>query len=122
MKLEEWVRKPKPLTAVQVTEENMVAVAAWCKSPISGHEGKRWIAVVFKNPENGRRKAYVGDYVVKLGRGYKIYTAKAFRDDFEPAPVVQYDEEPPPPKNTAMRLDASPGGKRLQAWLQNGFN
>lgn len=36
-------------------------------------------------------RAYLGDYVLKFIDSYKIYNPKAFLEEFEQAPVVQYD-------------------------------
>lgn len=86
-----FVRKPFYIDAVQVTEENMDSVAAWCQGEVKtvkdakGKVTDLYVKVRVHRPLNERQtKAYVGDHVLYAGSGYKVYTAKAFSSSFEP--------------------------------------
>lgn len=82
-------RKPFDVEAVQVTDENMVAVASWCQGEVrddekSANVSVQYIKVRVHNPLNERQtKAYIGDWVLYAGKGYKIYTDKAFKAGFD---------------------------------------
>lgn len=84
-----FVRKPFEIKAVSVTAENMAEVAAWCGgelNPVGGHDGRYgpFIRVKTVRPANPRQtQAFVGDWVTFTENGgFKVYTNKAFRDNF----------------------------------------
>ena len=84
-------RKPFEIEAVQVTEENLEDVAKWCDGVVETHGDSQHIKVRVHRPLNERQtKAFVGDWVLYAGTGYKVYTDKAFKKSFEPAkkPIV----------------------------------
>jgi hypothetical protein len=89
MQTEKYVRKPFYIDAVQVTEENIAEVATWCDGELltsSGGEGAKdaYVKVRVHRPLNERQtKAFVGDWVLFAGTGYKVYTKKAFEASFE---------------------------------------
>lgn len=76
--------------AVRVTEENMAEVAEWCKGEIHDDAPERnptqcsnYIKVHVDNPLTVRQTtAFVGDWVLYAGKGYKVYTNKAFVKSF----------------------------------------
>lgn len=88
-----YVRKPFEVQAVQVTEENFEAVAAWCDGTIvttrapkeSGgpSEEKRYIKVNVSRPLNERQtQAYVGDWLLEAEKGLKVYADGPFTRNF----------------------------------------
>lgn len=89
-----YVRKPFFVDAVQVTAENMQAVAEWCTGEVrsdfqdSGEPGTadvKYIHVRVHRPANDRQtKAYISNWILYAGTGYKVYTDKAFKSCFEP--------------------------------------
>lgn len=82
-----YVRKPLYVDVVQVTEENFEDVAKWCMGDIVNDTPKH-IKVRVHNPKSPRQQqARVGDWILYTDRGYKIYTDKAFRDNFEAVPA-----------------------------------
>jgi hypothetical protein len=90
MKTEKFIRKPFTVDAVQVTAENMQDVAEWCQGEVLTTEAteKRdpedYIQVRVLRPLSPRQtKAFVGDWVLYSGTGYKVYTNKAFDRGFE---------------------------------------
>jgi hypothetical protein len=81
-----YVRKPFEVEAVQVTPENIEAVAAWCGGTVSQEkpDGDRHIEVKVHRPMTPRQsKAFLGDWVLFAGTGYKCYTPRAFEKSFD---------------------------------------
>lgn len=81
----QYVRKPFNIDAVQITSTNMEDVALWVDgSVLEDDAGKPYIKVDVKRPFNERQtRAYVGDWVLAAGTGYKVYNDKAFKKSFE---------------------------------------
>lgn len=97
LNIESWVRKPRPVEVVLVTRKNMAEVAEWCDGKIDDGGRTPFIVIGTHRPMNTRQtRAYLGDYVLKFSDSYKIYNPKAFLEEFERAPVVQYDLSYPP--------------------------
>lgn len=104
-----YVRKPLYVDAVQVTEENFEEVARWCMGDVTRNDGGEnqahediepklhHIRIRVHNPQSQRQtKAFVGDWILYTERGYKIYTEKAFKDNFD-----QVETGDPTPQPTA---------------------
>lgn len=97
---EKFVRKPFFVDAVKVTEENLDAVAKWCggvvKTVAASGERKEasYIKVDVQRPlHENQTKAFPGSWVLASGSNFKVYTNKAFRASFDPAPaVIQSDD------------------------------
>lgn len=94
---QKYVRKPLYVDAVQVTEENFSTIARWCfgeicnidESPVDMSQpvqpNRQYIKVRVNNPRLPRQtKAFVGDWILYTERGYKVYTTKAFQENFDP--------------------------------------
>lgn len=86
LEISRWTRKPFDVEAVQVTKENYDEVAKWCQGTVVTGEGEGdYIKVRVLRVINERQtRAYVGDWVLYAGTGYKVYTDKAFRKSFVP--------------------------------------
>lgn len=85
METVKYVRRPFEVDAVRVTDENFDNVAAWCDGVVEDDGEKKFIKVRVAKALNERQtKAFVGDWVLYAGTGYKVYTAKAFNRSFEP--------------------------------------
>ena len=94
---EAYTRKPFPVDAIQVTEENLKAVAKWCDGEVRystktiGDDIETrekikipYVKVNVHHPLNERQtKAYAGDWVLKSDSGFKVYTERAFEKNFE---------------------------------------
>lgn len=87
---QEFRRKSFPVQAVQVTPENMKQVAKWCAGKImqdgekEGHLSRDYIKVRVAYPINERQtQAFLGDWVLKSGKSFKVYTNSAFEKSFE---------------------------------------
>jgi hypothetical protein len=94
---EKYVRKAFTIEAVQVTPENFAQVAEWCDGVITTDvttpERRQFIKVRVHHPLSERQtKAYVNDFVLFAGKGFKVYTPKAFAHTFEP--VFRADTKP----------------------------
>ena len=87
---QQYARKTFIIEAVQVTEDNIEEVAEWCSGDVRQVVGKdteikRYVKVRVHHPLNERQtKAFVGDWVLYAGTGYKVYTPKAFAGCFIP--------------------------------------
>lgn len=88
IKTEKYVRTRFTIDAVQVTPENFAQVAEWCNGKImtdmTTPEHREFIKVEVHHPLSERQtKAYVNDWVLFAGKGFKCYTPKAFARTFE---------------------------------------
>lgn len=97
-----YVRDPFYVDAVQVTSKNMEDVAKWCNGDIrTSAKGdpdlqtqldpttdktrvpEKYIKVRVARPANDKQTmAYVGDWILYAGTGYKVYTDGAFKKSF----------------------------------------
>lgn len=87
-----FVRKPFPVQGVRVTSLNMGQVADWCDGKVKEQPATntkpsvKYIEVNVLRPMNPKQTmAFVGNWVLKVGTNYKIYTDSAFHQTFEPA-------------------------------------
>lgn len=108
-----YVRRPLYVDAVQVTEENFQEVATWCQGEIktfaddkrvsqetlddASHEAlkKMYIHVRVHHPKTSRQtQAKLGDWILYAAEqnGYKVYTPKAFENNFDLDTDVDSDE------------------------------
>jgi len=80
-----YVRKPLYVDAVRITRSNFEKVTQWCHGEIQETDvGKKFIFIDAHNPINPRQtKGFIGDWVLRTNRGYKIYTNKAFSESFD---------------------------------------
>ncbi len=108
VQLSKFVRKPFYVDGVQVTSANIDEVAAWCKGEVrtSGKGDpdietiqdpttpktrvpEKYIKVNVQRPLNDRQTmAFVGDWILYAGTGFKVYTPMAFQKSFELLPRV----------------------------------
>jgi hypothetical protein len=91
-----YAKRPFYVDAVQVNDQNMAEVAAWCegavikaKAPVFNRKSEDiellpCIKVPVIRPMNERLgRAYVGDWVAKMGAGFKVYTDRSFSQAFD---------------------------------------
>ena len=88
METRKFARKPFFVDAVRVTSENMERVAEWCQGDVNtiqnGQSDERYVKVRVHRPMTDRQtQAFVGDWVLYAGTGFKVYTPKAFEKSFE---------------------------------------
>lgn len=84
LKTHKFARKPFYVDAVRVSDANMEEVAAWCEGEIFNEDGADFILVKVHRPLNERQtQAFIGDWVLFAGSGFKVYTPKAFDKSFE---------------------------------------
>lgn len=86
MQTRKFTRKPFEVEAVQVTEDNYEEVAKWCQGEvvINEKEGDHIKVRVLRVLNDRQTKAFIGDWVLYAGTGYKVYTANAFKNSFDP--------------------------------------
>lgn len=88
MDTSKFTRKSFDVEAVQVTAENINDVAAWCDGTVEAPhalsvDSEPYIKVRVLYPINPRQtQAFVGDWVLYSGKGYKVYTDSAFKKHF----------------------------------------
>lgn len=111
-----YVRKPLYVDAVRITTENFEEIASWCDGKIqtgevppgSGKE-KTYIKVQVVKPMNVRQTmAFVGDWLLKQGDTYKIYTNKAFKLAFDEVDEQSKEAKTQPPKERKDDLPPQP--------------
>lgn len=86
----QYIKNPLYVDAVRVTEKNFKDVSKWCRGRVRTERtdalqnaGEQYIKVEAHNPINTRQtKAFVGDWMLKTDRGFKIYSHKAFTESF----------------------------------------
>lgn len=85
METAQYRRKSFEVSAVQVTPENINEVAKWCQGDVVENSSTDiHIKVRVLRVLNDRQtQAFVGDWVLYAGKGYKVYTDRAFQDSFE---------------------------------------
>lgn len=84
MKTTNYVRRPLRVQAVQVSEDNVYDVAKWCGGEVRRGEGGLRVKVDVFNPSpDAQTEAEVGFWVLKSGRGFKVYNNTAFEATFE---------------------------------------
>jgi hypothetical protein len=85
-----FARRPFFVEAVQVSAENFEDIAKWCGGQMQVREGgdgkkKPYILVTVVRPMNDRQKtAFVGDWVVRAGSSFRVYTSTGFGKSFIP--------------------------------------
>lgn len=85
MKTTRFTRKSFEVEAVRVTHENFEEVRAWCDGEEHGSEHGRYFQIDIKTQVSQRaRRAHIGDWVLRSGTGFRVYTNNAFRDFFIP--------------------------------------
>jgi hypothetical protein len=90
---ERYVRKLFFIDAVRVNEDNIKDVAGWCQGEFREQKlTKEGVPTKFikvwnvNRPLNERQtKAFIGDWILSAGRGFKVYTNKAFELNFDRA-------------------------------------
>jgi hypothetical protein len=83
-----YARKPFYVDAVRVTAANIDDVAAWAQGEVrkdteNGREIPYIHVRVFRPLDDRQTKAFIGDWVLYAGTGYKVYTNKAFLNSFD---------------------------------------
>jgi hypothetical protein len=118
LKTHKFARKPFYVDAVRVSEENIERVAEWCSGEIQTDDEGKHVKVKVHRPLTDRQtKAYIGDWVLFAGTGFKVYTPKAFDKSFEKvktltkaqadeAGITVPHEKRPPRKLSKTQADA----------------
>lgn len=102
IELNKYTRIAFHVDAVQVTNENLGDVADWCggevrtaqNDGVDAPKGAAFIKVRVKRPLTPRQtRAFVGDWVLYAGTGFKVYTDNAFKKCFEPVVTIDVTQE-----------------------------
>lgn len=106
METRRFTRKPFDVDAVQVTAENMDEVARWCQGNVvdNGRDDKHIKVRVIRVLSERQTQAFVTDWVLYAGTGYKVYTNRAFKNSFEPLDGVAKDRAVQESKGTSVPM------------------
>lgn len=89
-----FTRNTFPVEAVRLTKDNLSEVVEWCDGELRETENNRK-HLKLKYKRNGTHlparlfNGYVGDWVVRSGNSFKIYTNKSFNNTFTKDEVTQ---------------------------------
>lgn len=103
LKIEKYARKPFYVEAVRVTHSNMEEAAEWCGGEIRTADttkpgdravsAARYIKVKAHLPLNeNQTKAFIGDWILRGGGGYKVYNPNAFERHFDRVLILSKSE------------------------------
>jgi hypothetical protein len=118
LETQKYRRKPFFVEAVQVTQDNLEAVASWTGGKVQTldavaekNQNAPYVKVNVPRAVTERQtQAFIGDWVLKAGSGFKCYTDKAFKKSFdlrEEQPVVAshgWTEDPGPINPTPVTV------------------
>lgn len=110
-----YVRKPLYVEAVRVSPKNIEELAEWCDgkidmgypNPHGTGKKKKYIKVNVLNPRNPRQTmAFIGDWLLRQGDSFKIYTFKAFEMAFD---LAEEDAATQSEQETTFYIDPTSG-------------
>lgn len=123
MEILKFTRKPFFVDVVLVTAENMREVADWCGGKVLDKPNPRnksqmieYIKVDVERPLTEKQTmAYVGNYVLRAGRGFKVYTKSGLDKTFDAVDQSVIEKNTPinMPKNFAKYLGTGNGVKTV---------
>jgi hypothetical protein len=111
MDTQQYTRKPFPVTAVQVTLQNIDEVAEWSKGTIEqvstkmlGTETPLPVIKIQSQGDNRGKEftATLGCYVVELKGSFRVYKPAQFDASFELLPVQEADTNGNVPSYTVV--------------------
>ena len=80
MIMHSWARKPKPVEAVQLTEDNFMQVVRWADGrPFNGFSGPM---LLLKRSGTNTCAAVLTDYVIDHGDRFSIMSKSAFEEQY----------------------------------------
>lgn len=82
-------RKTFDVEAVRVTAENMHELAEWCNGTVLAADTNTYIRVRVRKAKSAPTaphltRAYVGDWILRVGHNFKVFRNDAFLATFEP--------------------------------------
>lgn len=94
---DQYIKKPLYVEAVRITRRNFGEVVTWCNGRVQTERpdhrenpSKRYIKLQTHNPNSARQtKAYLGDWILKTDRGFKVYPHKAFLESFDEVKALE---------------------------------
>jgi len=103
MDIQTFTRKPFHVQAVRVTQENMIEVAKWCggkvidrPNPKNKSQEQYYVKVDVERPMTEKQTmAFIGNYVVKTARGFKVYTKGGMDKTFDEVDELTLEQNAP---------------------------
>lgn len=110
MDIQTFTRKPFHVQAVRVTADNMDEVAKWCggkvidrANPKNKSQEQYYVKVNVVRPITEKQTmAFVGNYVLKTGHGFKVYTKVGLDKTFEEVDPLLLEKNTPVEKKIEM--------------------
>lgn len=81
-----YVRKPFPVEAVRIDNENMDEVADWCRGSVIATGDTARVKVPVIN-QNVKSEGFVGDWVLRSGNSFRVYSNEVFQKSFVENPI-----------------------------------
>lgn len=90
-----YARKPFKVEAIRATEENLQEIATWCGGTVEtltrGTTERKYVKVpVIRAWSENQTRLFVGNWVLKSDRGWRVFTDTAFHRVFEPVDGSAY--------------------------------
>jgi hypothetical protein len=84
VKAQRFNRRPSYVDTIQVTRENMSLAADWCSGEVRIPSGGSAHVKIPASEGTAERytQAFEGDWILKQGKSYKVYTNRAFRKNY----------------------------------------
>lgn len=89
LKVKKYWSKPTQVEAIQVTHQNMAEVSRWCSGQIktvkdeNTSQVRKFIKVkVWRAQSDKLTQAFVGDWVIRRGTNFKVYSEQAFKNSY----------------------------------------
>lgn len=96
METQIFKRYPLYPEGAEVTEENKEEIAAWCGGTlkVTANGNSFFIQVPVMRPLSKRQsRANLGDHILKLGGGFKVYTPQGMAKSFRSSSVEERDAD-----------------------------
>lgn len=85
MDKQQYLTAQRKVEAAQVTEENMNELAGWCGGRVQNNGGRPHVKITVARSLAARfGQGYAGDWIVRMGKSFRIYTNENFLKNFDP--------------------------------------
>lgn len=94
MDIKIFKRYPLYPEGAEVTEENKEEIAAWCGGTLKVTGNSFFIHVPVMRPLSKRQsRANLGDHILRLGGGFKVYTPQGMLKSFRDSSVEEMEAD-----------------------------
>lgn len=93
LKIKKYIANPSEVEAIQITSGNIHEVAKWCGGDVRKSDTDKTVKFikvpVFRALSDKQTKGYSGDWILKRGTSFKVYTDVAFKKNFTDGEAVK---------------------------------